>query len=558
MAYRPWWFPERNPQEQALFDKIIAKVQSVFEQHNYQHIWTPAVESIDILKKGWDVVEQQVFWLYWLAQWVEDTKDYALHFDLTVPLARYVLDHRNDIVFPFSRYQMQPVWRGERTKRWRYKEFWQMDIDTIWPSNTDVGVWYDVQSIYVMDKVMDTLTIEFGVHIDKIAKISHLWLTKKFLAHLWLDAEQIVTTCKILDAYYKKPHEETVQLLTNNIGSAATEKLVEVILQKDRHLLATIEWYEQFNQICEQLDILGVNYEYDICIVRGHNYYSGMVIEWLEKNDIALWSLAAWGRYDNLTDFIDPKQSFSGVWTSLGRFVYLLMEKINNIASTESYLFINFDDTKKDIIWLYQKFLAAWKKCEIYPTPAKLWKQFEYADRKWIQYCVLLWSGEKEKNIYTVKNLKTGESVSWWFDYSYGIIPVCVGGEWVHQVLLAQHAWGHRWFPKWHAEAWESVEQTALRECLEETWISNIDTSRHINNSVKEIYIINKEHAHWYCNEEIVLKTVEYFIWFIDTDTVKIDNDEIKNYWWFPLEEAYKKATYPMTQNIILQIKNIL
>ncbi len=558
MAYRPWWFPERNPQEQALFDKIIAKVQSVFEQHNYQHIWTPAVELIDILKKGWDVVEQQVFWLYWLAQGVEDTKDYALHFDLTVPLARYVLDHRNDIVFPFSRYQMQPVWRGERTKRWRYKEFWQMDIDTIWPSNTDVGVWYDVQSIYVMDKVMDTLAVEFGVRIDKIAKISHLWLTKKFLAHLWLDTEQIITTCKILDAYYKKPHEETVQLLTNNIGSAATEKIVEIILQKDRHLLATIEWYEQFNQICEQLDILGVNYEYDICIVRGHNYYSGMVIEWLEKNDIALWSLAAWGRYDNLTDFIDPKQSFSWVWTSLGRFVYLLMEKVKSTPITESYLFINFDDTKKDIISLYKDFLAAWKKCEIYPIPAKLWKQFEYADRKWIQYCVLLWSGEKEKNIYTVKDLKTWITTECGFDYAYWIIPVYESNQ-GPQVLLVMHTEGHRWFPKWHKEDIESPEEAAIRECFEETWIFNIDTSRQENVYFFDKYILFKENnKNKHFENDMVLKTVQYFIGYVENNIINIDGNEIKNYWWFPLEEAYNKATYSMTKNIILQLKNIL
>lgn len=558
MVYRPWWFPERNPQEQALFDKIITKVQAIFEQHNYQHIWTPAVESIDVLKKGWDVVEQQVFGLYWLAQWVEDTKDYALHFDLTVPLARYVLDHRNDIVFPFSRYQMQPVWRWERTKRWRYKEFWQMDIDTIWPSNTDVGVWYDVQSVYVMDKVMDTLAIEFGVHVDKIAKISHLWLTKKFLAHLWLDDEKVATTCKILDAYYKKPHEETAQLLNNNIGAAATEKLVEVILQKDRHLLATIEWYEQFNQICEQLDLLGVNYEYDICIVRWHNYYSGMVIEWLEKNDIALGSLAAWWRYDNLTDFIDPKQSFSGVWTSLGRFVYLLMEKIIAAPNTESYLFINFDDTKKDILSLYKDFLAAWKKCEIYPTPAKLWKQFEYADRKWIQYCVLLGSGEKEKNIYTIKDLKTGISTECGFDYAYGIIPVYESSE-GPQVLLALHAGGHRWFPKWHAKNTESAEETALRECFEEIWINNIDISRHKNNIIFEKYILLKEgNKNKHFENDIVLKTVQYFIGYVENNTINIDNNEIKNYWWFSLEEAYNKATYSVTKNIIMQIKKIL
>ncbi len=411
--YRPWWFPERNPSEQVLFDRILATVQQVFEQHNYQHIRTPAVEFIDILKKWWDVVEQQVFGLYGLAQWVEDAKDYALHFDLTVPLARYVLDHRNDIVFPFSRYQMQPVWRGERTKRGRYKEFWQMDVDTIWPSDANVGTWYDVQSIYVMDKAMKTVADNFGVVIDKIAKISHLWLTKNYLKSLWLSEQHVNEACKILDGYYKKSHEENIKMLIENIGEESTNMIEKIIITKDRTLLSEIEWYQSLSNICNQLDTLGVEYEYDICIVRWHNYYSGMVIEWFEKNDITLGSLAAWGRYDNLTDFIDPKQSFSGVGTSLGRFVYLVIEKAQKIIKKDSYMFINFEDTYSDIIRLYKKFLDDGYSCEIYPTPAKLWKQFEYADRKWISHCVLLGSGEKEQGSATIKNMQTGENTNY-------------------------------------------------------------------------------------------------------------------------------------------------
>lgn len=117
---------------------------------------------------------------------------------------------------------------------------------------------------------------------------------------------------------------------------------------------------------------MGVQYEYDICIVRGHNYYRGMVCERFERSDIALGSLAAGGRYDNITDFIDPKQSFSGVGTSLGRFVYLAIEKIGKLKNQESYLFVHFEDTLPVIFDLYNKFLSAGKVCEIYPTAAKI------------------------------------------------------------------------------------------------------------------------------------------------------------------------------------------
>lgn len=107
-----------------------------------------------------------------------------------------------------------------------------------------------------------------------------------------------------------------------------------------------------------------------------------MVCERFEKEDVAFGSLAGGGRYDNITDFIDPKQSFSGVGASLGRFVYLAVEKINALPHEQSYLFVNFEDTLPDILSLYNTFIAAGKICEMYPTAAKLGKQFEYADKK--------------------------------------------------------------------------------------------------------------------------------------------------------------------------------
>ena len=176
--YRPGGFMEYSPSDQRKFDKIIRIIKDVFEQHNFQHIWTPAVEPVDILKKWWDIIDKQVYGLFGLAQWVEDVKDYALHFDLTVPLARYVLDHRNELVFPFRRYQMQPVWRWERTKRGRYKEFWQFDVDAIWPSESNTGMWYDIETIYVLENAFKKVLGETGIKINYKLQLSHLLLTK--------------------------------------------------------------------------------------------------------------------------------------------------------------------------------------------------------------------------------------------------------------------------------------------------------------------------------------------------------------------------------------------
>lgn len=172
-----------------MFDAILETLTSVFKQYNYAHIWTPAVESVDILKKGGDVVDKQVYGLYGLAQGVEDVKDYALHFDLTIPLARYILDHRNDLNFPFRRYQMQPVWRGERTKRGRYKEFRQFDVDAVRPSETNIGTWYDTETVAVLSRAMEAVCKKFHITINSVLKISHIGLTKAMLQSFGVNDE---------------------------------------------------------------------------------------------------------------------------------------------------------------------------------------------------------------------------------------------------------------------------------------------------------------------------------------------------------------------------------
>lgn len=414
--YRPWWFPEFNPQQQYTFDKIIEILTHIFQQHNFSHIWTPAVEPIEILKKGWDVVDKQVFGLYWLAQWVEDVKDYALHFDLTVPLARYILDHRQDLTFPFKRFQMQPVWRGERTQRGRFKEFWQFDVDVIWPSASNVWVWYDIETVAVLSKAMDAVCNKFNVKMDRVLKISHLGLTKSFLQSFDLDPESLDKILGLLDGYFKITPEAFAEKLNAIAPKEVSEKIYKLIESKDHSMLSAYNWYADLKAILDGLKQLGVPYEYDICIVRWHNYYKGMVCEWFEKTDIAVGSLAAGGRYDNITDFIDPKQSFSWVGTSLGRFVYLAVERITDVERPDSYLFVNFEETYEDVLKLYNSFLADGKVCDMYPTAAKIGKQLEYANKKWISHVVILGPWEKDQWIYKIKNLVSGEEneISLW------------------------------------------------------------------------------------------------------------------------------------------------
>ncbi len=285
---------------------------------------------------------------------------------------------------------MQPVWRGERTKRGRFKEFRQFDADVTRPSDSNVGVRYDVETVAVMSKVMAAVCREFNVTINTVLKISHIGLTKSFLASFKLDEETINQVLNLLDNYYKADHATFVEKLSAVVPNNVCDAIYKLIETKDIDLMKGYERYEDMNAILNGLKGLNVPYEYDICIVRGHNYYRGMVCEWFEKEDVSFGSLAAGGRYDNITDFIDKKQSFSGVGTSLGRFMYLAIEKIGELLPQESYMFVNFEDTLPDVLALYNRFLSAGKIVDLYPTAAKIGKQFEYADKKGVTHVVVL------------------------------------------------------------------------------------------------------------------------------------------------------------------------
>lgn len=412
MAYRPGWFPEYNPQEQKTFDLMVDVLRRHFEQRNYVHIHTPAVESTDILSRWWDVFDKQVYGLYGLAQWVEDVKDYWLHFDLTIPFARYVLDHLNELTFPFKRYQMQPVWRWERTKRWRYKEFWQFDIDTIWKSDQDVGTRYDAECIIVMVKALQEIFVCHNIVSPLSVKVSNIKLIKSIASSWWLDEVSNKVLFKTLDDWYKRTDEDNQSLLKSILNSDQQEFITTIITSQSLQWLEKYDGFDDLKRVLEDVQKFWVHVEFALPIVRGHGYYTGTVVEIFLWDDMSLGAIAWWWRYERLTDFISPKQSFSGVWCSISnRVMELLLTMWSKEIKTwyDSYLVINFDDTRDQSLSLLTTLIASGKRVEYYPTPVKLGKQFEYADKKWITHCVILGAGELEKWFYKIKNLKTGE-----------------------------------------------------------------------------------------------------------------------------------------------------
>lgn len=427
MVLRPGGFPEYSPAEQIIFDEVQKIIEKNYKSFGYAHIQTPAVEvnSVLLSKNGEDA-GKQIFWLYGLAQGKDDTKEYSLHFDLTVPFARYILDHENDITFPFKRYQIQPVRRWERAQKGRFREFWQADIDVIWKDETPGAIgknlYYDSESLFVIHKTLEEIKNRFFAEKKIVMRINNRYLLSWFLEQFPIGAEIIYS---LFDKYYKIGHEVFVQELAASWLSSSDQKKIitftETKLEDLSEKLSTSEKFKrgltELQEVMNHIGLLNTSYGftflYDPFIVRGLDYYTGTVYEVYFDDDMGLGSISGGGRYENLTWYIDPKKKFySWVGGSIGlsRMSSLILEHVEATQATAAeYLFVNFEDTIVDIYALATSFIDEWKNIEIYPTPDKLGKQFAYADKKWIPNVIILGEGELKDKIYKIKHMKTGE-----------------------------------------------------------------------------------------------------------------------------------------------------
>ena len=413
MVLRPGWFPEYSPAEQLVFDDIKKIIEANYSQYGFAHIETPAVETTSVLlaKNGEDA-GKQIFWLYGLAQGNEDTKDYALHFDLTVPFARYILDRENDITFPFKRYQIQPVRRGERSQRGRFKEFWQSDIDVIWQETEKwtlgKNLYYDAEMLVVIAKTLHEIVAKFLNNKPFTLHVNNRYLLAWFFSQF--DENVVPQLYNLLDKYYKMWFEIFQKELAELVSPAEVKKIISFVQSNFDRLDPNLvdndnyrRWYQELQEVLRFVDGLNQENKYNIVwdpyIIRGLDYYTGTVYETLFDDDIALGSISSGGRYENLTGYINPKKSnYSGVGWSiwLSRMVYLILETMKPQHTTQTeYLFVHFPETIQDILMLANLFINEGKTIEVYPSAEKLGKQFTYADKKWIPHVVIFGQGEK-------------------------------------------------------------------------------------------------------------------------------------------------------------------
>uniref|UniRef100_UPI0040496A91 histidine--tRNA ligase n=2 Tax=Flavobacterium sp. TaxID=239 RepID=UPI0040496A91 len=344
----------------------------------------------------------------------------ALRYDLTVPFARYVVQHQNEIEFPFKRYQMQPVWRADRPQKGRFREFYQCDADVV----GSTSLWQEVAFVQLYDTVFTTLGLE-GVTI----KMNN----RKILAGI---AEVIGAQDKLIDFTVALDKLDKIgadgvknEMIQKGIDALAIEKmqplfdfkgnLEEKISQLEALLVNSKEGtagVQELDFITKQIVALGLStavLDIDVTLARGLNYYTGAIFE-VQAPKVAMGSIGGGGRYDDLTGIFGLK-NMSGVGISFGLDrIYLVLEELDlfpkTVMNSVQALFLNFGPNES----LYamkaiQKLRAAGINSELYPDATKIGKQFQHADKRGIKFAVLVGETEIQNNQFSLKNLVDGQ-----------------------------------------------------------------------------------------------------------------------------------------------------
>jgi histidyl-tRNA synthetase len=428
-----------SPQEVAKRNYIFNTIRSQFEMFGFQPIETPSFENSDTLMgKYGEEGDRLIFKILNSGDYLSKVDDAlyqrkdsnkitsnisekALRYDLTVPFARYVVQHQNDIDFPFKRYQIQPVWRADRPQKGRFREFFQCDADVVGSDS----LWQEVEFVQLYDAVFSALKLE-GVTI----KINN----RKILSGI---AEVIGAQDKLIDftvALDKldKIGEEKVkdEMRSKGISEEGITKLQPLFtLQGDfgsqinelKSILNTseegqkgIEELEFINTGIAALGLKTATLQLDVTLARGLNYYTGAIFEVAAPEGVQMGSIGGGGRYDDLTGIFGLKD-MSGVGISFGLDrIALVLEDLGlfpeTITNTVKVLFINFGEAEamasmKAIKALREQGVSA----ELFPDNKKTIKQFNYANKREIPYVVLLGESELASNKYTLKNMASGD-----------------------------------------------------------------------------------------------------------------------------------------------------
>ena len=408
-----------SPLEMARRNYIFNTIQSVFSLYGFQQIETPAMENIGTLMgKYGEEGDKLLFRIQNSGEKAASAPEKGLRYDLTVPFARYVVQHRENIQFPFRRYQIQPVWRADRPQKGRYREFYQCDVDVI-GTNSLVC---ELELIQIVEEVYRRLGINVCLHINNRKVLAGI-------AEIIGQPEKIIDITVAIDKLDKigidnvnkeltekgLPQEaiEALQPILHLSGTTA-DKLVAL-----RTILASSEIGTQGVDELDQLFALiqgaevKLNIELDLCLARGLNYYTGAIFE-VKALDVQMGSITGGGRYDNLTG-IFGMPNVSGVGISFGADrIYDVLTELNlypaSLQSSTQLLFATFGQEELTYALSWAKALREQKiAVEVYPEPTKMKKQMGYADTKQIPFVAIVGGDEMAQNKVMLKNMLSGE-----------------------------------------------------------------------------------------------------------------------------------------------------
>lgn len=428
-------FPELLPEQQLVFNRCLDIVRRAFERYGFAPIETPAVERKDVLtSKGGN--EKEIYALSRLSAGPGESAEteFALHFDLTVPLARYVAQHKDRLTFPFRRYQIQKVWRGERPQSGRYRELYQCDIDVIGRGSVSLMTDAEIPSvIYHVFREMDIGRF--------IVRINNRRLLQGFFDAAGVPSERKIDVLRTVDALEKTGRDAVAHALVNKIGlSEATAGRILDFLDSSRGartdgvlraLRAQIEsgqihnedfarGVEELQTVVEGMRSLGVPddyFEVDLSIARGLDYYTGTVYETRLAAHPNLGSICSGGRYDDLASyFTDEKLPGVGISIGLSRLVLRLLDDgvLKAGPATPAPVLVTTMDPAhmQDYLRIGAELRARGVATEVYLEKARLGDQLKYASRKGFRFAVIAGEAEFAADRVKVKNLATANEIT--------------------------------------------------------------------------------------------------------------------------------------------------
>jgi len=425
-----------TPSEMMRRNYIFDTIRSVFQLYGFQSIETPSLENLSTLMgKYGEEGDKLLFKILNSGNFLSriDDKDLieknpikftnkisekGLRYDLTVPFARYVVQHSNDISFPFKRYQIQPVWRADRPQKGRYREFYQCDVDIIGSKS----LFNEFELIQIADDVFSKL------NINTVLKINNRKILAG-IAEVIGEKERITDITVAIDKLDKIGIENVnSELLAKGINNEAVKKLQPILnlkgdtAEKINQLKEILKDSEIGNKGIEELSVL-FNYiktidfkmeiQLDIALARGLNYYTGSIFE-IKSKDTEIGSITGGGRYDNLTG-IFGMPGVSGVGISFGADrIYDVMTQLElfpkEFPGSSKVIFINFGEKEQNFcIPILRKLRQSNIASEMYPDADKIKKQMKWANRKDINYVVIAGDQEIEEGKVTLKNMRTGD-----------------------------------------------------------------------------------------------------------------------------------------------------